>query len=71
MARFEWAKGDAYEVYVGRWSTRVAEAFVRWVDVPTGKRWLDAGCGTGALTAQVMATADPAHVTGADPSEKR
>lgn len=64
-----WAVGDAYEAYVGRWSRRVAEAFLRWLDVPAGRRWLDVGCGTGALTAAVLASADPDRVVGMDPSE--
>jgi SAM-dependent methyltransferase len=54
---------------VGRWSRRVAEAFLRWLDVPAGQRWLDIGCGTGALTATVLAVADPARVVGVDASE--
>jgi SAM-dependent methyltransferase len=63
-----WAVGDAYEAYVGRWSRRVAEAFVPWLGVPAGRRWLDVGCGTGALTAAVLAAAEPARVLGVDPS---
>jgi ubiquinone/menaquinone biosynthesis C-methylase UbiE len=61
-----WAVGNAYETYVGRWSRRVAEAFLRWLDVPAGRDWLDVGCGTGALTAMVLAMADPAQVVGVD-----
>lgn len=64
-----WAVGDAYEAYVGRWSRRVAEGFLVWLDVPGGLRWLDVGCGTGALTAAVLAVADPAVVVGVDTSE--
>jgi SAM-dependent methyltransferase len=64
-----WAVGDAYESYVGRWSRRVAETFVHWLDVPAGLHWLDVGCGTGALTATVLAMADPAQVVGVDMSE--
>jgi SAM-dependent methyltransferase len=40
------------------------------LDVPAGLRWLDVGCGTGALTATVLAVADPAEVVGVDPSEE-
>lgn len=69
MVRDVWAAGDAYEAYVGRWSRRVAEAFLHRLDVPSGARWLDAGCGTGALTAAILATEDPAEVVGVDPSE--
>ena len=47
----------------------MAEAFLRWLDVPAGRNWLDVGCGTGALTAGVLAAADPATIVGVDPSE--
>jgi SAM-dependent methyltransferase len=63
-----WAVGDAYEAYIGRWSRVVAERFVRRLNVPAGRRWLDVGCGTGALTATVLAVADPADIVGVDPS---
>ncbi|MFC4852086.1 class I SAM-dependent methyltransferase [Actinophytocola glycyrrhizae] len=58
--------GDEYEAYVGRWSRRVAERFVPWLGVPAGQRWLDVGCGTGALSAAALAAG--AEVTGVDPS---
>jgi SAM-dependent methyltransferase len=64
-----WSVGEAYEAYVGRWSRVVAQAFLSWLDVPAGRRWLDAGCGTGALTASILALADPAEVIGVDTSE--
>jgi SAM-dependent methyltransferase len=70
MVHEAWAVGDAYEAYVGRWSRRVAEVFVRWLDVPAGRCWLDVGCGTGALTATVLAVADAAEVIGVDTSEE-
>lgn len=69
MAPDVWAVGDAYEAYVGRWSSRVAAAFVPWLDVPGGARWVDVGCGTGALTEAVVRLAAPASVVGVDPSE--
>lgn len=64
-----WAVGDAYEAYVGRWSRRVAVGFLQWLDQAPGRQWLDVGCGTGALTGAILAQADPAKVTGVDPSE--
>ncbi|HEX6870146.1 MAG TPA: class I SAM-dependent methyltransferase [Micromonosporaceae bacterium] len=69
MTHDVWRLGDAYEAYVGRWSRRVAAIFVPWLDQPAGRRWLDVGCGTGALTATVFALAEPAEVTGVDPSD--
>jgi SAM-dependent methyltransferase len=64
-----WAVGHAYEAYVGRWSRRVAAEFLPWLGVPAERRWLDVGCGTGALTATVLAMTDPSEVTGVDPAE--
>lgn len=63
-----WSGGDAYERYVGRWSRKVAPIFVDWLAVEAGRRWLDVGCGTGALSATVLAQADPESVVGIDPS---
>lgn len=61
-----WASGDAYERYVGRWSRPVAAEFVRWLGLPSGLRWMDVGCGTGALASAVLAAANPAGVRGYD-----
>jgi SAM-dependent methyltransferase len=69
VTREVWAVGAAYEAYVGRWSLPVARLFLDWLKVPAGRRWLDIGCGTGALTAAVLAVAKPAEVVGVDPSE--
>ncbi|MBL7253948.1 class I SAM-dependent methyltransferase [Paractinoplanes lichenicola] len=67
MSADVWEVGDSYEAYVGRWSRLVAADFVRRLGVPDGRRWLDAGCGTGALTSAILTTG-PARVTGVDRS---
>ena len=67
--RDTWADGRPYEAYVGRWSRLVARQFVGWLDVAPGSRWLDVGCGTGALTGVILDLADPASVKGIDPSD--
>ncbi|HEY7346851.1 MAG TPA: methyltransferase domain-containing protein [Ktedonobacterales bacterium] len=64
-----WASGAAYEPYVGRWSRLVAREFLSWLAVPPGKRWLDVGCGTGALSKTILDYAAPSAVMGIDPSE--
>ncbi len=64
-----WLLGHPYERYVGRWSRRVAPAFVAWLNVPGERRWLDVGCGTGALCAAVIEHASPASLVGVEPSE--
>lgn len=63
-----WASGDAYEPYVGRWSRAVAHQFLAWLAVPSGGRWLDVGCGTGALSGVILEVASPREVMGIDPS---
>src|SRR5829696_9907096 len=63
-----WDSGGAYELYVGRWSRLVARQFVGWLAVPPGRRWLDVGCGTGALTKTVLEHAAPSEVVGIDAS---
>ncbi|WUJ72484.1 class I SAM-dependent methyltransferase [Kribbella soli] len=65
----EWSRGGTYESYVGRWSRLVAKEFIDWLEQPAALRWLDVGCGTGALTSAILRTADPATVLGVDPSE--
>jgi SAM-dependent methyltransferase len=64
-----WESGRPYEQYVGRWSRRVAPEFLAWLGLPAGRRWLDVGCGTGALCAAVLDRCSPAIVIGVDPSE--
>jgi SAM-dependent methyltransferase len=62
------ADGEAYEHYVGRWSRPVARLFLSWLSMASALRWLDVGCGTGALTAIILNRADPEHVVGVEPS---
>lgn len=63
-----WERGSPYEQYVGRWSRRVAPAFLAWLRIPAGRRWLDVGCGTGALCAAIVDQAWPSSVAGIEPS---
>ncbi len=64
-----WERGNPYEQYVGRWSRQVAPPFLSWLDIPAGRRWLDVGCGTGALCAAILDRCSPACVAGVEPSE--
>ena len=64
-----WAQGDVYDRYVGRWSRKVAPEFLAWLKVPPHRRWLDVGCGTGALCGAILDQCAPASVTGVEPSE--
>ena len=57
----DWGSAESYEPYVGRWSRAVADEFLHWLAVPSGARWLEVGCGTGALTQAICEEADPAR----------
>lgn len=64
-----WDRGSPYEQYAGRWSRQVAPRFLSWLGLPPGRRWLDVGCGTGALCSAIADRCAPATVAGVDPSE--
>lgn len=53
---------------MGRWSRLLARDFVLWLKPPSSLHWLEAGCGTGALTSAICAHATPASVTACDPA---
>jgi SAM-dependent methyltransferase len=64
-----WGNSSRYEHYMGRWSRLIAPEFLRWLDAPHGQRWLDVGCGTGALSRAIAECCAPGQVVGLDPSE--
>jgi hypothetical protein len=41
--------GAAYERMMGAWSRLAGEIFLDWLAPPPGLRWIDIGCGSGAL----------------------
>jgi SAM-dependent methyltransferase len=64
-----WSSGSAYDPYMGRWSRLIASDFVSWLGVPAQRRWLDVGCGTGALSEAILKKGQPAQVTAVDLSQ--
>lgn len=48
----------------------MAREFIAWLGVHRGKRWLDVGCGTGALVQTILDISAPQHVVGVDRSEE-
>lgn len=63
-----WVAGDAYEAYMGRWSRRLAGAFVEWLKPARSANWLELGCGTGALTSAILDRCEPASIVACDQS---
>jgi ubiquinone/menaquinone biosynthesis C-methylase UbiE len=64
-----WQAGESYDLYMGRWSRRIAPRFIDWFDAPPALDWLEVGCGTGALSEAILARAAPATLLAMDPSE--
>ena len=61
--------GAAYERTMGVWSTIAGEIFLDWIAPGPGLRWVDVGCGNGAVTELVVKKCLPDEVQGIDPSE--
>ena len=68
MTSDRWTGAEEYEAYIGRWSRPVAAVFLDWLSIPHGERWVDVGCGTGALSGAILERTDPGSVAGLDPS---
>jgi SAM-dependent methyltransferase len=60
---------QGYEQFMGPWSRRIGEAFLAWLQPPSGAHWLDVGCGTGIFTALIASRCAPASVVGIDPAQ--
>lgn len=60
--------GAAYERFMGAWSRAANPIFLDWLDAPRRARWLDIGCGTGALSECIIASQAPSEVESIDPS---
>ena len=60
--------GDAYDRFMGRYSTQLAPAFADLAGVAAGMRVLDVGAGTGALTEELTGRVGAANVAAAEPS---
>lgn len=65
-----WDTADSYESFMGRWSRGVARQFVDRLSLSPDLRWLDVGCGTGALLETIVELARPSYVAGVDLSEE-
>ena len=46
----------------------MAPAFLSWLGVPPDRRWLDVGCGTGALCTAIRDRCEPSSIVGLEPS---
>ncbi len=70
---FTTVPADAYDRFMGRYSTLLAPRFIDFVGLDPSSQGdrphvLDVGCGTGALTAELADRFDQESVTAIDPS---
>ena len=61
---------DAYDRFMGRYSSLLAPQFAEFAGVDGDQRLLDVGCGPGALTAELVRRSSPGAVHAVDPSER-
>lgn len=64
-----WHTGDPYEYFMGRWSRLAAQGFLDWLSPGQGLKWLDVGCGSGALSETVIQGFNPKELIAVDQSE--
>ena len=60
---------EAYDGFMGRYSRLLSGQLVDLATVHDGQRAIDVGCGTGALTGELVARLGPSAVAAVDPSE--
>lgn len=60
---------EAYDRFMGRFSTQLAPGLADFGGVQAGQRALDVGCGPGSLTSELVRRLGPDSVAAVDPSE--
>jgi SAM-dependent methyltransferase len=60
---------EAYDRFMGRYSTPLAPKLADFAGVRADQRVLDVGCGPGALTAELVRRVGPSMIVAVDPSE--
>jgi SAM-dependent methyltransferase len=64
----QWTSGEAYDIWMGRWSALLAAEFLSWLRLPANQRALDVCCGSGILSLAIAQRYSPEHVAAFDRS---
>ena len=67
-SRFDHSTSDAYDRFMGRYSRELAVPVCDQIDLKAPMTALDVGCGTGALTAEMIRRLGTDAVSACDPS---
>ena len=65
-----YGNGDAYDRYMGRWSTILARRFLDFVEIGAAERILDIGSGTGSLTRVIAESTTASGIIGIEPVQQ-
>ena len=60
---------EQYDRFMGRYSVPLAAKFADFAGIATGQRAIDVGCGSGALTRELVARLGADRVSAVDPAE--
>lgn len=71
MTTDQWTSGADYDRWMGRWSRLLAQEFLKWLNLPSGLRWIDVCCGSGVLTEAIVKRNKPAAIVGVDISPEQ
>jgi SAM-dependent methyltransferase len=64
----QWTSGEAYEIWMGRWSALLAAEFLDWLRLHANQRVLDVCCGSGILSLAIAQRHSPERVAAFDRS---
>lgn len=64
----DFSNPQAYEIWMGRWSERLAPLFLEFVELNESGRYLDVGSGTGVFARCILEEIDNSEVLGLEPS---
>jgi SAM-dependent methyltransferase len=64
----QWTSGEAYDIWMGRWSALLALEFLNWLYLAPAQRVLDVCCGSGILSHAIAQRHSPERVASFDRS---